>query len=246
MPTRPSADTTTMAPMLLHGQLVEQAGDRGLGGDRRHRGALVPQHVRDSHRRLHRDRVHTRLGRTWSGGKHLRRNRRMRCRLDERERTADTRNESMTNKTADVPTVTLGDELTVSAIGFGAMALTPVYGEVDDTESLATLHRCLDLGVTFIDTANVYGGGNNEQLISRLLADRRDEVTLATKFGIASNPADRAAGRPGGPRGRRLRAQVHRREPVAVEDRCRRPLLHASPRPVGAHRGDRRARWPSW
>ena len=74
------------------------------------------------------------------------------------------------------------------------MALTPVYGEVDDTESLATLHRCLDLGVTFIDTANVYGGGNNERLIARLLADRRDEVTLATKFGIASNPADRAAG----------------------------------------------------
>ena len=100
----------------------------------------------------------------------------------------------MTNKAADVPAVSLGDELSVSAIGFGAMALTPVYGEVDDTESLATLHRCLDLGVTFIDTANVYGGGNNEKLISRLLADRRDEVTLATKFGIASNPADRAAG----------------------------------------------------
>jgi len=100
----------------------------------------------------------------------------------------------MTNKTADVPTVTLGDELTVSAIGFGAMALTPVYGEVDDTESLATLHRCLDIGVTFIDTADVYGGGNNERLISKLLAERRDEVTLATKFGIASNPADRAAG----------------------------------------------------
>ncbi len=101
----------------------------------------------------------------------------------------------MTNKPSDVPTVTLGDELTVSAIGFGAMALTPVYGDVDDTESLATLNHCLDLGVTFIDTANVYGGGSNEQLISKLLADRRDEVTLATKFGIASTPADRAAGR---------------------------------------------------
>ena len=96
-----------------------------------------------------------------------------------------------------MPAVTLGDELTVSAIGFGAMALTPVYGEVDDTESLATLHRCLDLGVTFIDTANVYGGGNNERLIAKLIADRRDEVTLATKFGIAGNPADRAAGRSG-------------------------------------------------
>jgi aryl-alcohol dehydrogenase-like predicted oxidoreductase len=93
--------------------------------------------------------------------------------------------------------VTLGDQLSVSAIGFGAMALTPVYGEVDDTESLATLHRAVDLGVTFIDTANIYGGGNNEKLISRLLADRREEVTLATKFGIQGNPADRAAGRIG-------------------------------------------------
>ncbi|AMO62332.1 aldo/keto reductase [Mycolicibacterium phlei] len=96
----------------------------------------------------------------------------------------------------DVPTVQLGDNLTVSAMGFGAMALTPVYGEVDDDESLATLHRCLDLGVTFIDTANIYGNGDNERLIARLLADRRDEVTLATKFGITGNPADRAAGRP--------------------------------------------------
>jgi aryl-alcohol dehydrogenase-like predicted oxidoreductase len=89
------------------------------------------------------------------------------------------------------PTTKLGDELSVSAIGFGAMALTPVYGEVDDTESLATLHRCVDLGVSFIDTANVYGNGENERLISGLLADRRDEVTLATKFGIAGNPAQR-------------------------------------------------------
>jgi aryl-alcohol dehydrogenase-like predicted oxidoreductase len=93
-----------------------------------------------------------------------------------------------------VPTVKLGDELTVSAIGFGAMALTHVYGEVDDAESLATLNRCVDLGVTFIDTANIYGSGNNEKLIAGLLADRRDEVTLATKFGITANPADLAAG----------------------------------------------------
>jgi aryl-alcohol dehydrogenase-like predicted oxidoreductase len=96
-----------------------------------------------------------------------------------------------------VPAVKLGDELAVSAIGFGAMALTPVYGEVDDTESLATLHRTVDLGVTFIDTANIYGNGNNEKLIARLLADRRDEVTLATKFGIQGNPAGRAAGQIG-------------------------------------------------
>src|ERR1700694_5878947 len=93
-------------------------------------------------------------------------------------------------------TTKLDDDLTVSAIGFGAGALTSVYGDVDDAESLATLNRCLDLDVTFIDTADVYGGGNNERLIAKLLADRRDEVTLATKFGIAGNPADRAAGRP--------------------------------------------------
>ena len=91
-------------------------------------------------------------------------------------------------------TTKLDDDLTVSAIGFGAAPLTSVYGDVDEAESLATLNRCLDLGVTFIDTANVYGGGNNEQLIAKLLADRRDEVTLATKFGIASNPADHAPG----------------------------------------------------
>lgn len=96
-----------------------------------------------------------------------------------------------------VPNVTLSDQLSVSAMGFGAMALTPVYGEVDDTESLATLNRSVDLGVTFIDTANIYGNGNNERLIAALLADRRDEVTLATKFGIQGNPADRAAGRLG-------------------------------------------------
>src|SRR5271163_3612891 len=91
-------------------------------------------------------------------------------------------------------TTKLGDDLTVSAIGFGAGALMGVYGDVDDAESLATLNRCLDLGVTFIDTANVYGG-SNERLIAKLLADRRDEVTLATKFGMAGNPADHAAGR---------------------------------------------------
>src|ERR1700722_3203576 len=92
-------------------------------------------------------------------------------------------------------TTKLGDDLTVSAIGFGAGALA-VYGDADDSESLATLNRCLDLGVTFIDTANVYGGGDNERLIAKLLADRRGEETLAAKFGTASSPADRAAGRP--------------------------------------------------
>src|ERR1700742_4877849 len=104
-------------------------------------------------------------------------------------------------------TTKLGDDLTVTAIGFGAGALASVYGDVDDAESLATLNRCLDLDVTFIDTANVYGGGSNERLIAKLLADRRDEVTLATKFGVAGNPADRAAG---GPTARGDAAYVHK------------------------------------
>jgi aryl-alcohol dehydrogenase-like predicted oxidoreductase len=93
------------------------------------------------------------------------------------------------------PIIRLYDDFTVSAIGFGAGALA-AYGDADDAESLATLNRCLDLGMTFIDTANVYGDGGNERLIAKLLADRRDEVALATKFGIVGNPADRAVGRP--------------------------------------------------
>jgi aryl-alcohol dehydrogenase-like predicted oxidoreductase len=83
----------------------------------------------------------------------------------------------------------LGDNLTTSPLGFGGMALTPVYGAVDPTEALATLNHAVDAGITFIDTANVYGGGSNEELVGKLLADRRDEVTLATKFGITGNPA---------------------------------------------------------
>src|SRR5260370_18694592 len=91
-------------------------------------------------------------------------------------------------------TTKLDDDLTVSAIGFGAGALASVYGDVDDAESLATLNRCLDLDVTFIDTANVYGGRNNERLSANLLADPPHEVALATKICVASNPALPPAG----------------------------------------------------
>ena len=83
-----------------------------------------------------------------------------------------------------VRTTNLGDGLQVSALGYGAMGLADVYGPADDAESLATLHHAVDRGVTLIDTADVYGAGSNERLIARLLADRRAEVTLATKFGI--------------------------------------------------------------
>ena len=89
--------------------------------------------------------------------------------------------------------VQLGDGLAVSPLGFGGMALTPAYGEVDLAGALRTLHHAVDTGMTFIDTADVYGSGSNEELIAQLLRERRDEVQLATKFGIVDGPA---GGRP--------------------------------------------------
>jgi aryl-alcohol dehydrogenase-like predicted oxidoreductase len=77
----------------------------------------------------------------------------------------------------------IGD-LTVSAIGLGCMGMSQGYGPADEGESLRTLHRALDLGVTFFDTAAAYGGGANESLIGRVLQERRGDVTIATKCGI--------------------------------------------------------------
>ncbi len=72
--------------------------------------------------------------------------------------------------------------LTVSSIGLGCMSMSAVYGRGDDDESIATIHRALDLGVCFLDTADVYGAGTNETLVAKAIRDRRDEVVLATKF----------------------------------------------------------------
>src|SRR3954466_5450472 len=77
--------------------------------------------------------------------------------------------------------------LTVSRLGLGAMGMSGAYGSADEDESIRTLHRALDLGVTFLDTAEVYGPFHNEELIGRALKGRRHEVTLATKFGLISH-----------------------------------------------------------
>lgn len=88
-----------------------------------------------------------------------------------------------------LPTRQLRD-LTVSALGLGCMGMSEFYGDADEAESLRTLDRALDLGVTFFDTADIYGPYHNEELLGRWLRGKRDRVVLATKFGIVRDPAD--------------------------------------------------------
>jgi aryl-alcohol dehydrogenase-like predicted oxidoreductase len=77
----------------------------------------------------------------------------------------------------------LGKSLTVSAIGLGCMGMSEFYGASDDAQSISTIHRALDLGCNFLDTADMYGPFRNEELVGRAIRDRRDEVVVATKFG---------------------------------------------------------------
>src|SRR5690349_3458608 len=85
--------------------------------------------------------------------------------------------------------------LSVSALGLGCMGMSEFYGAHDDTESIATIHRYLDAGGSLLDTADMYGAGENERLVGRALRGRRDGVVLATKFGFVRDPADPAARR---------------------------------------------------
>lgn len=134
-------------------------------------------------------------------------------------------------------------DLEVSRIGLGAMGMSHGYtgSGTDEAGSIRTVHRALELGVTLIDTAEIYGPYTNEELLGRALKGRRDQVVLATKFGLVSH----AERRPMEPRLRPGQCPYCRRGvPETAGHRSHRPVLPAPGGSEHADRGDRRRRCP--
>ena len=126
-------------------------------------------------------------------------------------------------------------ELEVSAIGLGCMDMSTTYGDRDDAESIATVHRAIELGCTFFNASDAYGTGRNKELLAQALAGKRSQVVLATKFGNLGrvNP-DRSVDGRGLSMSRNLREELETSE----YGRCP-PLLPTQGRPFGANRGNR-------